>query len=97
MVTTHHLEIMCNGDLWTKQPDVICRRAAQDWACQHSIICGGGAHAGPHPSSMDYGLLFNGCLERGSIFFSGEATDKVACVPVNNAPPMFMQVTKIKL
>lgn len=32
-----------------------------------------------------------------AFFFSGEATDKVACVPVNNALPMFMQVTKIKL
>lgn len=65
MVSSGQTAIVLTGAL--QMLFVICRRPAQDWACQHSL-CGGGAHAGPHPSSMDYGLLFNGCLERGSIF-----------------------------
>lgn len=58
---------------------------------------GEGHMRGPTPLSWIMGCYLMVAWRGIAFFFSGEATDKIACVPVNNAPPMFMQVIKIKL
>lgn len=61
------------------------------------LYVGEGHMRGPTPPPWIMGCYLMVAWRGVAFFFSGEATDKVACVPVNNAAPMFMQVTKIKL